>query len=314
MTKPVATNDWTPATMPVSTRAITARTLLNMSTKEPAPTETLPDDSVTGKAQAAFKSIIAKFTASDMDVTKAKEGYTAEVDRHGSAKVALLTGLAEIAEKQNWSHKYALQGIEAAIAEYEKGRNGLRASSLRQFATECGRAIHPEARKHLKADFAKVERLWKAEGDRIAEARQEAKDNKTKYEAPETPLRDAFKRQYHAVIGSTGVAATRIGDEKAKVAGDAELAASPLDLADAVISDDKRDTKRAGQALAKACTVIREVAEEFPDKRFETVLKFLESMDKAELGKLAKRAAKAARKSDPDDVNAALDAMLPDSE
>lgn len=286
-----------------------ARNLLNMTTQQAkALTVVPPEEAVQTKAQAEFTTVIAKFTASDMDVSKAKDAHDAETERHGSAKIALLTGLADFAEKQGVTAEnlpYALKGIEAAIAAYEAGRNGMRASSLRQFATECGRAIHPEARKHLKADFAVMGRLWKAEGDAIAEARKVAKDTKAKFVAPETPLRDAFKRQYHAVIGSGGTAQTRI-------TGDAELAAAPLDLAETVISDDKRDTKRAAQAIAKACNAIREVASEFADKRFDTVLRFLETIDKAELAKLAKRTARAAKKTDPNDVNAALDAMMPE--
>jgi hypothetical protein len=277
-----------------------AKVLRMVEAAEIAPTETLPDTTVQGKtveqAKAAFGKVIVKFTSSQMDVDATKAAHDKQVNEHGSAKVKLIVSLAEIALKHGWEHKYALDGIEKAIEAYEAAANNggkaMRASSLRQFATECGRALHPKAREHVAADFARADKLWDAEGERVTKARDDAKEAGEKFVKPETPLRDAFKRKYHMVIGSNGILANRASKDPEKQ----ELAEAAVDLAETVIGDERRDAKRAAKAIEKAVQTIEDIASEFPHPDWAKVVKFLSGVDKDELAKFARKAARQAKR------------------
>jgi len=279
----------------------------------------------TTKAQKAFDAIIGKFVSADMDLAAAKSKALAEGEAYQGVRVTLLIELAEAATKGKWEHKYAVQGIEAAIKAYEAKHGNQRQSTLRQFATECGRAIHPQVCAHVKADFAKAKKMWDDEGKRIDAAKAEAIAAEEKFDrkAVDTPLRDAFKRQYHMVVGSNGLLAARSATDKKGKPDEArrEMAESPEMLAERVQTDERQDAKRAARAVERVVTMLNEIAAEFPHPRWGTVIEFLEGMDKDALGKARvrnqreQRNASGLRKANKpavsdDDINDATDDLI----
>ncbi len=267
-----------------------------------APVAIEANDAMLAKVSAAFEPLMQRFNSQQMDVGKAKEALGEETEKAGSLRVTLMTECAAIATQQEWSHKIALQAIENVVKAYEdKSNGGLRASTLRQFTTELGRAIHPSCREHIAKDWAVVASAWKAEGDRLDAAKAEAKEAEERFdrEAVDTPLRDVIKRQYHAFAGSDGILANRIaGNVDGDATGD-----DLVEIANKAGKRDRRDPAKAGKALTRALDAVETVAAEFPDDEgydvgWDDVLQFLRNVDlKALEAKRKRREEGAAPKS-----------------
>jgi hypothetical protein len=248
--------------------------------KQAAPAQSVvakPHANVT-QAQSAFDKCIARFTSSQLDVGKARDALSEANEGERGVRVTLLIELAKASTTGDWSIDHAKMGVEAAIEAFAKTANDTRTvATLKQFASECYRAIHPQAREHVEATFTEADELWDAEGERIDTARDEAKASGTKFQrdSVDTPLRDAFKRKYHMVVGSNGMLAARAAKDEDRQA----LAEVPEMLAQAVMSDERADQKRAARMIARAVSVIEEISDEFPSDRWDVAIKFLKGID-----------------------------------
>jgi hypothetical protein len=274
------------------------------------------------QAKDAFAATIGRITKAHTDVADAKGLYDAAGVAQVGIRQTILCELAEAAIAGKWLPEHAKAGIDAAIAAYAEAANDKDAANktvgtLKQFASECMRAVHPKAREHVQAAFDEADEMWEAEGERLEIAKAEAKAAGTKFIADpaETPLRAAFKRKWHMVAGSTGLLAARASDDADKAA----LAEAPEMLADAVAHDERIDAKRAAKAIKRVLDVIEDVAEEFPHNSWDTVLRFLNGLNAKKLadyrakevrGRSNPTSSKPVRKATSADVDDAADALL----
>jgi hypothetical protein len=231
------------------------------------------------EAKRAFTGVIERVLKASTAIDDAKADVGVKTEAQNGLRVTLLCDIATAAVAGNWSHDHAVAGLNAAIEAYATAYNAshnlpLNTASLKQFAGECGRAIHPKAREHVAAEFAKADDLWAAEGDVIDAAKAKAIADETKFRRADvdTPLRDRFKRKYHMVVGSNGLLAARANENLA------ELADSPEMLAEQLDTNDRQDHKRAARAIAKAVATIEEIADEFPSQRWDVTIKFLKGI------------------------------------
>jgi hypothetical protein len=246
------------------------KTLPNTTTKPAQTVQAKPHAHVLA-AQAAFDACITRFTSEQINVGKARDSLNEANDAERGMRETLLCELAVAATAGDWSLDHAKMGVDAAIAAFDDTANDKKTvGTLRTFASECYRCIHPDAREHVKATFEQAHELWDAET-------AAAKTAKEAGESVETPLRDAFKRVYHMVVGSNGLLATRAAvDAKGKPdEARRELAEVPEMLAQALETDERRDHKRAARMIAKAVETIETIAGEFPSPRWDTVIQFL---------------------------------------
>lgn len=274
------------------------------------------------QAQDAFAATIGRITKAHDAVTEAQSAAKDAGEAQVGVRQTILCELATAAIAGKWSVEHAKAGIDAAIAAYEAAANDKDAAkktvgTLRQFASECMRAVHPKAREHVEQAFEEADALWEAEGERIEAAKAGAKAAGTKYVADptETPLRSAFKRKWHMVAGSTGMLANHASDDADKQA----LAEAPEMLADAVMHDERIDAKRASKAIKRVLDVIEDVAAEFPHNSWDTVLRFLNGLDAKKLadyrakdqrGRSNPTSSRPVRKATSEDVDDAADALL----
>ena len=233
------------------------------------------------------------------DARKAAEGVA---DEGRNKRVVLISDFADLAIANNLSDAHITEGVKLAIEAYSATKNA-KASSLTQFRSELLRGSHTKARTTIRADFATAYAMWKAERD------AEADDP----EAP-TPLKHAFDRAYHMVVGTTGIAAARIGEAKGFKNMQAEaamLADSPLSLAEHVIEARGIDPDLAEKALKRCIAQITEVAETFPHHRFATVIEYLGKLPSAELQAAYEKANGIAPKAKPAKAKAKAKASKP---
>jgi hypothetical protein len=264
---------------------------------KPTNTKTLPNTtakpvvanavhSVTADVMKAFTNTFERRLLANTAKVEASDALKGATDNDMSVKEALMRELADLAIKGNWDMDHAKEGMKAAIAAY-KANDPKTVGTLTQFAKECERVIHPLAREHVADAFDEAQRLWDAEGAKIAAADKAVKDAKEageKIERPhvDTPLRDAFKRKWHMVVGSTGLLASRASDSEARssAAVDAHL------LADVVVHDERTDATRAARAIKRAVDTIEDIAAEFPSDRWDTVIRFLSALDPKSLKRM----------------------------
>jgi len=264
-----------------------------MGTKVPANTVKIVtgDAAITTQAQNAYKGVIKRLLDSAADVTTARDAATAAGEQAQGIRVILLTELAKASADNGWQHNLAMQGIASAIEAYEKTANDPSSvRTLNQFKTECSRAIHPEARAHVKRDFERATKLWEAEDAAVAKAKAAAVAAGERFSRADvdTPLHDTFKRKYHFVIGSTGLAAARA--TKGRKEGDiSALVDKPTELAEHVAGKERANSGRAKRMLNDVIAKLREINEEFPHQQWRTMLNFMEDISADDLVRMRDR-------------------------
>jgi hypothetical protein len=136
-------------------------------------------DTIKRAVSNAFHQVIAKdnYRKDAADVLQ-----SAQKDAVG-AREKLLVALAGAAAQHNWTGDEITDGVDAAVAAQNDKKN----TSLNTFAAEVRKAMRPAVRGHVQALFDLATKAWDAEGE------LEKGDPK--------PLRKAFARKYHLVVG-----------------------------------------------------------------------------------------------------------------
>lgn len=132
--------------------------------------------------QSAVSKALASVVGADGERTEARDIFNTASEASGSAREAAIIALAAAATAGNWDSYSLEQGIEKALAS----RNGAD-NSVKTFANEIGRACAAPVRKHVPALFSLAKAAWDTEGELDKGAAR--------------PLRKAFSRRYHMVVG-----------------------------------------------------------------------------------------------------------------
>lgn len=135
-------------------------------------------DKITTAASLAFSGVFAK----DATRTEAKDLLAEASNEATNERVNALIGFAKAANGGDWLTDDIGAGIDRAIAQ----RNA-KETSIVTFAAEIKRACHASVRAHVGAMFDLATVAWDAEGELDKKAVK--------------PLRKAFSRKYHLVVG-----------------------------------------------------------------------------------------------------------------
>lgn len=237
----------------------------------------LPDNTVS-TIQRMVSAAFAKVSAKDSDRKDANEVFqTASQDAIGERE-NLLTTLAGAAATAQWDGV----SIEMAIDAAKAARNNQKDTSINTFSSEIKRAMHPSVRHHVGAMFTLAKSAWDDEG-------KLGKDD-TK------PLRKAYARRYHMVVGAMFNAA---------IAGNRPETATALnELALGVIRERELDYTAVHKRLVAIRAQLEAFARDFPVDGITTCAEFLSEVTVKDLKACVLRA----NTSEPETAPEASDA------
>jgi hypothetical protein len=198
----------------------------------------------------AFNSVHA------VDATRsdARESANSASQAATGEREHLLVTLSDAALTQQWDGILLEQGVDAAKA----ARNNQKDTSINTFASEIKRACHPSVRAHVSEFFTLADAAWEADG-----------------ETDDKPLRKAFARKYHMVVGAMFNAA---------IAGDAPTNETTLrDMAQSVIRERERDYTKTHGRLQAIRKQLLDFAKDFPVDGITACVEFLGEITKDEL-------------------------------
>jgi hypothetical protein len=143
---------------------------------------TLPNTRVAAVATEIHKAL-SGVVAADMTRSDATRVQRAASERATGARETALLALAEIAERDKWSHGEIDGGAAQAL-----DRRNTKDNSVATFAAEIKRACNPSARQHVPTLALLCADVWTEEG-------KAAKDYPR-------PCRKAFARRYHMLVAT----------------------------------------------------------------------------------------------------------------
>jgi len=249
---------------------------------------------ITNAVKAQMKAAITTLKDSETKRNDLKSELDTKNEQFFGARNDLLVTLVKFVDEHDYPVNYAMQGVDAAIAEWSKGKNVLKDNTLTQFRGEIERAIHPLARKHVVSDLATAKKLWEAETAAVNKAQAEAKAAETKFDrsAVPTPLHDAFARSSQVVLQAGGICEGRA--KESPVVDDMSAYCATR------IRSQKRDPKIGKRLLKRALESLEGLAVEFPDDGSDDVawgdvLDYLRNLDLDALAKKRDAREKGAR-------------------
>lgn len=131
------------------------------------------------KVENAFRVVSSR----DLEQNEAKIAHENAKDASGNAREKFLIEISEAADAGKWEGEY----IDVALEKAKARRNDQKGSSIATFATDLRNAMRPGVRGNVRQMFATASEIWNAE------AKAKPGDKK--------PLRSAFQRRYHMVVG-----------------------------------------------------------------------------------------------------------------
>jgi hypothetical protein len=227
---------------------------------------------------------LAPMMGAKLAKTQVSEGYKRDSAAADNADVSTRKGiyvrLAGVSLASKYTQAHIDAGVDAAVTAYAESRNSeldkVQQNSLKTFAGECKRVMHPAVREHVEQAYITCEALWAAEGDALKAAAEG--------ETVATPYRDAFKKLDFMVKNANGF----LGAYMHKDATVRSLAGNPEALAQHVIATARANPVAAAKRIVSVCETLAEICERFPDQGFHTLIAQLGAVDADKLRQFAK--------------------------
>jgi hypothetical protein len=233
-------------------------------------------DTVMGELAPMMGAKLAKTQVSD----KYKSDNAAADNADVTTRKGIYVRLAGVSLANNYAQKHIDDGVDAAVLAYAESRNSeldkVQQNTLKTFAGECKRVMHPAVREHVEQAYITCEALWAAEGDALKAAAEG--------ETVATPYRDAFKKLDFFVKNANGF----LGAYVHKDATVRSLAGNPEALAQHVIATARANPVAAAKRIASVAETLAEICERFPDQGFHTLVAQVAAIDADKLRAFAK--------------------------
>lgn len=212
----------------------------------------------------AVRGVIEPFLNARDENTAAREQAQGASQAEVNAREGILTALADFSQAQQLTK----DEITAIAAKVVAGQNDLESQkSVQQFVGECKRAMHPSVRGHVKQLTHMRDICWASETERKAADKTEP-----------TPLRDAFKRQYHMLLAMCDAQA--VGTHALETPEDV------LRFADFVSEKQRTDTSKVLKRLEGITRELVAFHKDFPVEDISVCIEALQGVD----AKMLKRA------------------------
>lgn len=143
-----------------------------------------------GNLADMIRGIVAPFTIAAKDNKAAGEAQNAARSEEVSVREAIMIELADFSQRQQLTENEVSAVAAKAAAQHNDTET---AKAMSTFIGECKRAMHPTARARVPVLTALRDLCWTSE----TEMKKADSDSAT-------PLRDAWKRQYHMLLGLFG--------------------------------------------------------------------------------------------------------------
>lgn len=222
---------------------------------------------LTQSIKTLVRAAIAQANVADADRSAANDVYTAAREESASVRVKALITVSDAAFRAKWESELIETAVEAVKAEFNP-KDGKKNTSVNTFASELRNAMRPGIRGHVGEMFDVAALAWGAEAD-----------------ADDKPLREAFKRRYHMVVGKMFALAQ---------AGEAWHATALHDAAMAVIRERELDYTKVHGRLKAIRAQLEAFAKDFPVEGITACVEFLGEVDVKDLKACVKPEPKAA--------------------
>lgn len=219
------------------------------------PSGTASVDDVKRIVAQAFNSVKAR----DDDRGDANKVLAEASQSATNEREAQLVKIATVSREQSWDGTLTEMGVDAAKA----ARNNQKDNSINTFANELKRACHPTVRGTIGDMFALAGEAWDAEKD-----------------ADDKPLRAAFKRKYHLVVGAMFNAAI----SGAPMTEPEQLVEAALN----VIRERERDYTMVAKRLKAIRDQLDKFAQDFPLDGITACVEFLDEIKVEDLRECVK--------------------------
>lgn len=264
------------AASPAPAKNAAPKVLANLTTQQAAALTPKPASETAAAAIAtAFREAFDGIVDSSRDIDAAKDGVTQATEAGDGVRERVLVRTAKASREAEWTADQ-INSVKRAdlIADWSKGRN-YTPKSIGQFATEVAQAMHPSARDHVESALTLSRTMWEQEREAAAAARKAGT-------TPDETLKNAFKKRYHMVAGSSGILASHIKADMVDKHGKPvhphmthEIAADPHELASVNAGVAQNSAKRAASVVNRTLETLNELAKDFPEPNLQAAIKSL---------------------------------------
>lgn len=214
-----------------------------------------------GNLADMVRGIVAPFTMAARDNKEANENLNDKRAEEVSVRELIMIQLASFSQAQQLTENEVSAVAAKAAAQHNDAETQ---KAMSTFIGECKRAMHPTVRARVPALTGLRDLCWTSETEM----------KKADSEAP-TPLRDAWKRQYHMLLGMFG----------GVIEGEATLdtAEDVLRFTDEKLDSMRTDVKAAMKKITKLAAELQKFYTTFPVDDLGAAVQSLNELDEKTL-------------------------------